>query len=174
MSFGTYLRCWIQAQGLVGCQEDQIQGVDPDPPETPGSYQPYQVHQLDLAFLRPPGHLVLEFKIAFGKYHPELTKILKGFFGTCCIYLIVKVKLLFTIASFFSNVAFLVNFQTNSVKRDGESLFPSPFHHTRNFIHNICYIVLYNHTNTKITVTYRIHKIFILNFYHTRHYKTYI
>ena len=58
MSFGTYLRCWIEAQGLVGCQEGQIQGVDPDPPESPGSYLPYQVHQLDLTFMCPPGHLV--------------------------------------------------------------------------------------------------------------------
>ena len=55
MSFRTYLRCWKEAQGLVGCQEGQIQGVDPDPPETPGSNLPYQVHQLDLAFLRPSG-----------------------------------------------------------------------------------------------------------------------
>ena len=60
MSFGTYLRCWLEAKGLAGCQEGQIQGVDPDPPETSGSYLPYQVHQLGLAFL---GLLVLWFSL---------------------------------------------------------------------------------------------------------------
>ena len=58
MSFRTYLRSWIEAQGIVGCKEGQIQGVGPDPPETPGFHLPYQVHQLDLAFFRPPGSLV--------------------------------------------------------------------------------------------------------------------
>ena len=36
----------------------QIQGVDADPPETSGSYLPFQVRQLGLASLRPPGSLV--------------------------------------------------------------------------------------------------------------------
>ena len=65
MSFRTYLRCWKEAQGLVGCQEGQIQGVDQDPPETPGSNLPYQVHQLDLAFLRPSG--------PFGFHTPDMS-----------------------------------------------------------------------------------------------------
>ena len=50
--------CWREANGLVGCQEGQIQGVYPDSPETPGFNLPYQVHRLDLTFLRPPGRLV--------------------------------------------------------------------------------------------------------------------
>ena len=40
---------WGEAQGLVGCQEGQIQGVDPDHSETPGSNLPCHAHQLDLA-----------------------------------------------------------------------------------------------------------------------------
>ena len=42
-------------------QEGQIQGVDPDPLETPGSNLPYQVHQLDLAFLHPSGPFGFQF-----------------------------------------------------------------------------------------------------------------
>ena len=58
MSFLTYLRCWREARRLVGCQEGQIQGVDPDPTETPGTNLPYLVYLFDLAFLRPFGPLV--------------------------------------------------------------------------------------------------------------------
>ena len=60
-SFWTYLRCLREAQGLVGWQEGQIQGVDPDPPETLGSNLPHNVHQLDLTFLRPPSPLVFRY-----------------------------------------------------------------------------------------------------------------
>ena len=53
------MRCWRKAQGIVKYQEGQIQGVDQDPPETPGSNLLYQVQQLDLAFLRPSHPIVL-------------------------------------------------------------------------------------------------------------------
>ena len=58
------MRCWTEAQGLVGCQEGQIQGGDPDPPETPGSNLPFQVHKFELALLRPPGPFVFTPKSA--------------------------------------------------------------------------------------------------------------